>query len=195
MQESSRKQIIRVATSNRGKFDEIRSLLKRYGLDADMVEGKTLEIQHDELKAIAETALREALSIGKGPLLLEDAGLFIDALKGFPGPYSAYVYRTIGVEGILRLMKGVENRIAEFRSVAAYGETVDSIKLFEGSSKGRIAEAPKGRGGFGFDPIFTPLGYLKTFAEIPIEKKNQLSHRAEAVRRFAEWYVRNRIKS
>ncbi|MBI4258917.1 MAG: XTP/dITP diphosphatase [Thaumarchaeota archaeon] len=188
------KKVIRVATGNAKKFEEIRSILEGYGLKAEMVEGKTLEIQHDDIKAIAETALRQALSNKKGPLLLEDAGLFIDALKGFPGPYSSYVFRTVGVEGIIQLMKGVKSRDAEFKSIVAYGGTVRRIWLFEGNVKGCITETPRGSKGFGFDPIFTPLDHSKTFAEVTMTEKNQVSHRGQALMKFTDWYNANVVK-
>ena len=122
-------------------------------------------------------------------LLIEDAGLYVEALKGFPGAYSSYVFRTIGGNGLLRLLSGEKRREAEFRSAVAYGEADGSIWLFEGRVRGAIAGTPRGTGGFGFDPIFVPESSPKTFAEMPIEEKNRISHRALAMTAFAKWYA------
>jgi len=120
---------------------------------------------------------------------VEDAGLFVEALKGFPGPYSAYVYRTLGTRGILKLMENVEDRAASFRSVVVFSSPEHQPVCFSGEVKGRISMEERGDSGFGFDPIFEPeAGDGRTFAEMTTEEKNRYSHRAEALRRFAKWY-------
>jgi XTP/dITP diphosphohydrolase len=189
MPESNRSRVVRVATSNRKKFEEIRLLLDSYGLRAVRTRGKDVEIQHDDVRVVAERALKEALKHRSEALLIEDAGLYVEALKGFPGAYSSYVFRTIGGNGLLRLLSGEKRREAEFRSAVAYGETDGSIWLFEGPVRGTIAKNPRGTRGFGFDPIFIPESFTHTFAEMPIEKKNRISHRALAVTAFAKWYT------
>jgi XTP/dITP diphosphohydrolase len=129
---------------------------------------------------------------------VEDAGLFIDALDGFPGPYAAYVYKTIHNSGILKLMKNLPDRKAKFQSVIAYcdEQTVCDPTCFEGEVKGEITPIERkeqGKSGFGFDPIFQPDGSKKTFAEMTIDEKNGCSHRAKAIRRFAEWYRKQQV--
>jgi XTP/dITP diphosphohydrolase len=124
---------------------------------------------------------------------VEDAGLFIDALSGFPGPYAAYVYKTIHNSGILKLMENTADRHAKFQSVIAYcdQETICEPVCFDGEVKGEITTAERkeqGKSGFGFDPIFQPVGSPKTFVEMTIAQKNGYSHRAVAIRKFAEWY-------
>jgi len=118
-------------------------------------------------------------------------------LSGFPGPYAAYVYKTIHNSGILKLMEGVKDRRAVFQSVIAYcdDQTCCEPKIFCGESKGRITTVERkeqGKSGFGFDPIFEPDGSKKTFAEMTLEEKNGYSHRANAIRKFAEWYKQKR---
>jgi XTP/dITP diphosphohydrolase len=124
---------------------------------------------------------------------VEDAGLFIDALSGFPGPYAAYVFKTINNSGILKLMENIADRHAKFQSVIAYCDDQIPFKpeCFDGESKGQITISERkeqGKSGFGFDPIFQPTGSGKTFAEMTITEKNGYSHRAMAVHKFAEWY-------
>ena len=121
---------------------------------------------------------------------MEDAGLFVDSLRGFPGPYAAYVYKAISNPGLLKLMEEMRNRKATFQSVIAYYNGTAKPTIFIGETNGEIAAEErwgKSKAGFGFDPIFIPEGSQKTFAEMEIEEKNQLSHRAKSVHKFAEW--------
>ncbi len=124
---------------------------------------------------------------------MEDAGLFIDSLGGFPGPYAAYAYKTIRNRGILRLMADVEDRRATFQSVIAYlDETLIEPRCFKGEAKGTITATERkqhGKTAFGFDPIFQPRRSNKTFAEMTIDEKNGYSHRAKAIGKFAEWFI------
>ncbi len=119
------------------------------------------------------------------PFILEDAGLFVDALKGFPGVYSKYVFFTIGLAGILRLLEGIENRKAVFRSVYAYGEPGKKPIIIIGECKGIISTEEHGNHGFGYDPLFIPDGGEKTFGEMTVEEKNQFSHRGKALQKLA----------
>jgi len=178
-------------TNNMHKFDEVRRVLAEYGLATVMLKIKTFEVQDDDVENIAKMSALSAFREVNLPVIVEDAGLFIEALNGFPGPYSSYAYRTIGVNGILKLMNGVDNRKAQFKSVVAFCNSINSVKCFHGVSNGRISEKPRGSGGFGFDPIFEPEEKPgRTFAEMSIEEKNMFSHRAKAIRMFAEWYKR-----
>lgn len=163
-----------------------------------MLRGKSAEIQSDLLQEIAAASVEKAFERAHLPFIVEDAGLFIDALNGFPGPYAAYVFKTIGNEGLLRLMHNVKARKAHFESTVAYlSSDLKSPICFTGTVHGEIAEAER-RGdsisGFGFDPIFKPKGARKTFAEMNIEEKNSQSHRAKAFRSFAEWHKTTRME-
>jgi len=185
------------ATGNINKFNEARSILSPNGFAVALVRVKGYEIQSDNLKEIAQTSALNAYKQSKLPIFVEDAGLFIDALGGFPGPYAAYVYKKIHNSGILRLMQEVKDRRAKFRSVIAYfDETLCEPLCFEGESNGEITlteRKQQGKAAFGFDPIFQPAESNMSFAEMTIEEKNGFSHRARAIRKFAEWY-RNRIE-
>lgn len=180
--------IVEFATGNPRKAEEVRSILRPYGIDLKIVKVRKIEIQDDSIERIAAFSARIlARRIGK-PIVVEDTGLFIDALKGFPGPYSAYVYRTIGLKGVLKLMEGVEDRRATFVCVVAYCEPGYRPIVFEGRVRGRIVDEARGSSGWGYDPIFEPDGYDRTYAELG-EYKNEVSHRAEAFRKFANWYI------
>jgi len=184
--------VVFFATNNVHKFEEARKVLAEYGIAVGMLRVKSLEIQSDSLEDIAKASVTCAFKECKLPLIVEDAGLFVEALRGFPGPYAAYVYKTIGNNGLLRLMNGVENRKARFESAMAYLSTKTKPPLcFKGEVAGEITlEERKGKdkAGFGFDPIFQPTSSDKTFAEMTIDEKNTFSHRARALHKFAAWY-------
>lgn len=191
-----RGKVVFFATGNINKFNEARSILSPYGIAVGMLRVKGDEIQSDSLKEIAQASAINAYKRSRLPIFVEDAGLFIDALSGFPGPYAAYVYKTIHNSGILRLMENAVDRRAKFQSVIAYcDETLCKPECFDGESKGEITlteRKQQGKSAFGFDPIFQPLGNSKSFAEMTIKEKNSFSHRALAIRRFAEWYKTKR---
>ena len=165
-------------TGNKHKFNEISAMT---GLKLRQKKIPYPEIQADTLQEIAlfgARCIREKL---KKPFFVEDSGLFIDALDGFPGPYSRYVYEKIGLEGILTLLRK-KNRSAHFECVIAFADK--KTHLFVGRVDGSIAESIRGNKGFGYDPLFIPEGCLKTFAEMKGEEKNLHSHRAMAFRQF-----------
>jgi XTP/dITP diphosphohydrolase len=150
---------------------------------------KGIEIQSDELSDIAKYASSEASKkLGK-PVIVEDAGLFIDSLNGFPGPYSSYVYRKLKVEGLLTLLQNIHARLSRFKSVVAYCEPHGEPRIFEGEIVGWITTKSRGVNGFGFDPIFIPEGSVKTLAEMPFEQKCKVSHRGKSMRNFAIWFT------
>jgi XTP/dITP diphosphohydrolase len=156
-----------------------------------MLNIDTIEIQADTVKKVAKASIMDAVKKCDLPVIVEDAGLFINVLGGFPGPYSSYVFRTVGLKGVLKLMESVEERKAFFESIVAFSApNQKSPMFFRGRVEGRIAEHAKGHEGFGFDSIFCPTEDKgKTFAEMTIGEKNKLSHRAKAMRGFAKWYV------
>ena len=184
---------MRFATGNFHKYIEISEILSDYGIEVELSTVPKIEIQSESLEEIARKAV-ESVEV-EGPVFVEDAGLFVEALNGFPGPYSSYVYSTIGCRGLLKLMEGVEDRRAHFKSVIALRLPRGEILLFKGVVEGEIAEEPRGTGGFGFDPIFIPSGYDRTFAEMDRAEKNRISHRGRATRAMAEWIYRKGLSA
>jgi XTP/dITP diphosphohydrolase len=188
--------VVFFATGNVHKFDEARRILTGLDIAVGMLKVKDVEIQSDNLFEIAKFSAQDAFKRCRLPVIVEDAGLFIDALRGFPGPYAAYAYRTIGNKGLLKLMENVEDRKANFRSAIAYcGSEAGESVVFKGDAEGEITVDERrgsGKSGFGFDPIFRPCRSEKTFAEMTLEEKNGFSHRAKAVRKFADWYMKLR---
>jgi XTP/dITP diphosphohydrolase len=185
--------VVFFATGNIHKFNEARSILSKLGIAVGMLKVKGAELQSDSLVEIAQASAREAFKRYRLPVIVEDAGLFIEALKGFPGPYAAYAYQTIGNAGLLKLMENMKNRKATFKSAIVYCDSLGEPLCFEGEAAGEITTQERKKNektAFGFDPIFQPSGSAKTFAEMTLEEKNGFSHRAKAVRKFTEWYKR-----
>ncbi len=179
-------------TSNIHKFQEARRVLSEYKIATAKLKVKAVEIQDDSLENIAKASVQDAVKNCGLSVFVEDAGLFVEALHGFPGPYSKYVYKTVGIDGILKLMKNVTKRSAYFMSVIAFGSPNEQPVCFVGKVEGKLTLRKRGTSGFGYDPLFKPLrGDGRTFAEMTTTQKNEYSHRAEALRKFAEWYSRS----
>lgn len=181
---------LRFVTSNKGKLEEAKSILKGYGV---IIEPLNLDIEEARSESCAEVALRaadEAFARAKRPLFVEDSGLFVNALSGFPGAFSKWALGKIGNEGMLRLMQGRRDRRAKFTCALAYRDA-KARKLFVGECAGKIALKMRGAGGFGYDPIFVPNGSQKTFAQ-DAALKARASHRRKALDKFAKWYSRKR---
>ena len=172
-------------TSNEGKFIEAKKIGGRYGINIEWKRMEYLEPQGNDLIEIARKSAELLAEKIKEPFFIEDSGLFIEALNGFPGPYSSFVFKTIGNEGIIKLMKGIKNRKAHFIAVIAYFDG-KNVHTFIGRVDGEISEKIRGTKGFGYDPVF--LYGDKTFAEMG-DEKNEVSHRRKALERFFEWYA------
>lgn len=169
-----------IVTSNRWKIEELRAALDPVGIEIERSEVDCEEIQADSLEEVVHHCLDELKMKGMTNFILDDSGLFIKHLKGFPGVYSSYVFKTLGCAGILKLMSGVEDREAYFQCCIGCIIGDKEIMVSE-KAYGRISTEERGEGGFGFDPIFIPGGETRTFAEMSIEEKNRVSHRGKAI--------------
>lgn len=181
---------IAFVTSNPGKVAEAQARLRPLGHEVVGVARELQEIQADSLGAVARhkaETLRDDLA---PPYFCEDAGLFVDSLQGFPGVYSSHAFRTLGCQGILRLLEGSPRRAAHFEAVIAYRDPARRVHLLAGRSDGEITTEPRGEGGFGFDPIFRPRGSPRTFAELAPAEKGALSHRGRALDALAQLLAR-----
>jgi XTP/dITP diphosphohydrolase len=180
-------------TGNAGKAAEAKASLQPWGIDVEQRRIPHPEIQADTLEEVARERALWLRDRVDAPFIVDDAGLFVDALEGFPGVYSAYAYKTLGWQGILKLLEGERNRAARFEAVVAYMEPrLAAPFLFRGVCQGHIAEAPSGSQGFGFDPIFRAGSETRSFADLSVEEKNPHSHRGQALEQFARWWKSNR---
>ena len=171
-------------SSNNHKFKEVEAILDLFNVKINFLKYDLEEVQSNSLEVIASKKAKFAFSKFDKPVMIEDDGLFIESLGGFPGPYSSYVFKTIGNDGILNLL--TRNRKAKFVSVIAYCDNTIQ-KSFEAKLDGKISTVQKGKG-WGYDPIFLPENVKKTFAEY--DKKNNISHRFKALKKFSNWYLR-----
>ncbi len=163
-------------TGNEGKLREVRELLPDVqGIDMDLAE-----IQEIDAHKIIAAKLAEAQRYQSGPFIVEDTSLYIDAMNGLPGPLIKWFLRAVGVLGVYKLTEAFESTKATARTIIGYAGEDGNILFFEGSIKGTVVP-PRGTNGFGWDAIFQPDGYEKTFAEMTAEEKNQFSMRRLAV--------------
>jgi XTP/dITP diphosphohydrolase len=184
---------IRFVTGNAHKAQEAQAKLKPLGIEVLQHHVPHPEIQADTLEEVSRERALWLRGRVRGAYVVDDAGLFVDALKGFPGVYSAYAYRTLGWQGLLKLLEGHDERGARFEVVVAYMEPgLAAPFLFKGVCAGRIAAEASGAQGFGFDPVFVPEGSPRSFAELPLDAKNALSHRGRALAKLAAWLQGNR---
>ncbi len=190
-----------LATNNRNKVAELNHLLgdafeiltlKDIGFDEEIQEtGATLH----ENAQIKSSLIFDRYGL---PTLSDDSGLFVAALDGAPGVFSA---RYAGpnasdqenIDLLLQSLKGKEHRSASFKTVLSF-QINRTQHFFEGAVHGTILESPRGTFGFGYDPVFMPLGGERSFAEMDKEAKNQWSHRSIALRNFIQWFKNQHFK-
>ena len=174
------------ASSNENKFQEAERILSNLGVQINFYKTILEEIQSNDLNDIAEKKAINAYDLIQKPVIIEDDGLFINSLNGFPGPYSSYAYDTIGNKGIMSLLENSQTRDANFVSIIAYCDNDYGVKLFESSIPGKISSVIE-KGGWGYDPIFIPNGESKTYANV--SDKDKFSHRSAALTKFSNWFL------
>jgi XTP/dITP diphosphohydrolase len=179
-----------IVTGNPNKAAEVAEFFKGT-LEVAYVSLDLPEHRSDDVGEIARGKAEFAYRQLKTPLIVDDTGFFIDALNGFPGPYAAFVLNSIGNAGILKLMEGRMDRSARFTTAIAYADD-QGVWAFTGTIDGSITDEPRGRGGFGYDPIFK--AGTRTLAELPIEEKSKISHRAKALAEFHDWFMKERAR-
>lgn len=174
-----------IVTSNPNKAVEVAAFFGG-ALEVTHVSLDIPEHRSEDVGDIAKGKAQYAYDKLQTPLIVDDTGFSIDALNGFPGPYAAYVLHTLGNSGILKLMGGVKNRNAHFTTGIAYADK-SGIRVFTGTIHGCITTSPQGNNGFGYDPILDING--RTLAEMSLEEKSVISHRAKALVAFRDWFV------
>jgi XTP/dITP diphosphohydrolase len=174
-----------MVTSNADKAVEVAAFFGG-ALEVTHISLEIPEHRSDYVGEIARGKAQYAYDRLRTPLIVDDTGFSIDALNGFPGPYAAYVLHTIGNPGILKLMDGVKNRNAHFTTAIAFADE-SGIQVFTGTIHGSIAASPRGSNGFGYDPVVDING--RTLAEMSLEEKSVISHRAKALTAFRDWFL------
>ncbi|MFW9803966.1 MAG: RdgB/HAM1 family non-canonical purine NTP pyrophosphatase [Candidatus Thorarchaeota archaeon] len=183
----SRDSIVLV-TQNEHKIRELTPLFEEYDVPFETNDLPKYEVRSPSVGNVALEAAKYAYSKLKKAVVVDDTSLTIEALNGFPGPTARYVLESIGIEGVLKLMDGVEDRDAYFDTGVGFANGW-VFRYFIGTVYGDIATSPLGKNGFGYDPIFIPEGETRTYAQLSIDEKIKMSHRTEAFRKFLEWYI------
>ena len=181
------------ASHNAGKIKEIKELLQPFGINVKSSSDMELPDVEETGATFAENSLLKSQTIAKLtdlPCIADDSGLCVDALNGAPGVYSArYAPNRDFDKGMEKLLSEMaqspnKSRKAHFSCVISLAFPDGSYKLFEGRVDGQIALEKHGNGGFGYDPLFVPDGFAKSFAQMSKEEKNSVSHRGRAVEKL-----------
>lgn len=187
------------ASHNAGKIKEIKELLQPFGINVKSALDIELPDVEETGSTFAENSLLKSQTIAKLtglPCIADDSGLCVDALNGAPGVYSARYAPNRdfdkGMEKLLAEMAQSPNksRKAHFSCVISLAFPNGGYELFEGRVDGHIATEKQGNGGFGYDPLFIPDGFAKSFAQMSKDEKNQVSHRGRAVEKLKA-YLKN----
>ena len=169
-------------TGNKGKFEEASKIITNLEQsDIDLVE-----IQSLDPKEIIKAKLDEARKTTQGDIVVEDGGLYIESLNGLPGPLIKWFMKALDNDGLFKLVEQSENKKAEAKVIIGVGFENEKVEFFEGSVSGTIV-APRGDNGFGWDKIFTPDGFDKTFAEMQLTEKNEISMRKIAFQKLKDY--------
>lgn len=183
------------ASANRHKLEEIRQIIPvdylLSGLNDYSIHEEIPE-PFDTFEANADAKASYVYKKTGIPCFADDSGLIVDALGGRPGVLSAryageHKSSEENVRKVLSELTGIKDRSARFVAVIAYHQRETDVFLFRGSVEGTITYTPSGTGGFGYDPVFIPAGFDQTFAQLSPELKNQISHRAVAMKLFLKF--------
>lgn len=173
-------------TGNKKKAEEVKAIT---GLDVLTKSLDIPEIQALDVEEVAKAKALSAFHLTGQPVIVDDTGMSIEALSGLPGALVAWFLDTLRPEGILKMLNGEKNRKASVSTCIAYADQ-NGAAVFTGTIHGEIADSLRGENGFGYDPIFIPDGYDKTYAEMTSDEKNEISMRKIALLKFKEFMAK-----
>ncbi|MFA5009701.1 MAG: non-canonical purine NTP pyrophosphatase [Patescibacteria group bacterium] len=150
------------------------------------------EIQSTDLQTIVEDKVKRAFAITSTPVIVEDVSLIFHGMKALPGPLIKWFLETLGNNGLCKLVDGLNNRKATAKVMFAICDE-SGVHTFAGSMEGSISELPRGEMGFGWDPIFIPDGYDKTWAEMTDDEKHAVSMRKQALEQMSEFLSKQNV--
>ena len=168
-------------TGNKNKYEEAKQIIP----EIKQIDMDLNEIQEIDPHKIIKQKIIEALKYTQKEVIVEDTSLYLDGLKGLPGPLIKWFMQTLGNKGIADLAEKTGNVNCEAKTIIGYAKTIEQIKFFEGITKGKIVQ-PKGSTDFGWDQIFQPEGHNKTYAEITQKEKNKISMRKKAFEKLKQ---------
>eukprot|EP00871_Galdieria_phlegrea_P006033 jgi/Galph1/917/GphlegSOOS_G5655.1 len=181
---------ITFVTGNRNKLEEVRSILS--GLEGIRIESKNVDLP--ELQGEPQDIVREKCKLAanaiQGPVMVEDTCLCFNALQGLPGPYIKWFLQKLGHDGLNRLLVGFDDKSAFALCTFAFCLGADKEPVILSGKTDGIIVSPRGPKNFGWDPIFQPLGFELTYAEMDKAVKNQISHRYKALHELQEYLIK-----
>ena len=188
-----------IVTGNSGKVESLKRKLNKYNIEVEQKELELFEIQADEIEEVSINKAKQAYEILKEPLIVDDSGLFIEELNGFPGVYTKYVLSSIGVNGIMDMMKGKKNRKCGFESVATFVDSNGRVRVFKGDfEEGQIANEidniERKEAWSGLWKIFIPFGYDKTLSQFSPKERSERKYKIKgetAFTKFTKWLTEN----
>lgn len=169
-------------TSNKNKFLEVKSIIP----EIEQMEISLTEIQEFDAHKIIRAKMNEAFKHKKSDFIIEDTSLYLDCMNGLPGPLIRWFLERLGNQGIADMVKKSGNNKSEARTIIGYATNPEKVLFFEGSIKGEIVN-PSGETDFGWDSIFKPFGYEKTFQQMTKGEKNEISMRRIATQKLKEY--------
>lgn len=172
-----------VVTGNQGKAKEIGSIL---GKEVEAIPLDIPEIQSLDVEEVALHKASKAYEELKRPVIVDDTGMIIDSLNGLPGALVAFFLDSVGADGILSMVGQTENRKASVSTCIGFADE-NGTKTFTGTIEGNLSNSLLGDNGFGYDPIFIPDGFDRTYAEMTSEEKNQVSMRKLALDKLKDY--------
>ena len=181
--------MLKFVTSNAHKYMEAETLFKKRGIEISWEKMKYEEIQADDNETICRDSCMKLSEKLESPFFIDDTGLYIKSLNGFPGPFASYVQETLGNSRILEIASG---SAAFFKTVVGFSNQ-KQIYVFTGILNGNISNRESRTNGFGYDPIFIPQGYDKELSELSTEEKNIISHRGKALEKFIDFLLSSGI--
>ncbi len=182
--------VLKFITSNEHKYREVSAAFQKNGLYLSWQMKKYEEIQAADNETISRDSCMKLAEHIEQPFFIDDTGLYIERLNGFPGPYASYVQDTIGNSGIIKLASGSN---AYFKTVISL-MIENKVNQFTGILKGKISDEESLGNKFGYDPIFIPDGYSISLAELSPYEKNVISHRGKALDNLMGFLISNHIK-
>ncbi len=175
------------ATTNKNKVEEAKRILKMQIEGLELPE--VLEIQSLNIKSVVENKASQYFAKIQKPLFVEDSALEFSALNGLPGTYINDFCKSIGNAGLLKLLDGYSSRVAKAITAISYVDSTGKISTFIGTITGTISIKESGQNGFGWDPIFIPDGFSKTFAEMDSLEKDKISMRKIALENLRDYLL------
>lgn len=174
-----------IVTTNPDKLAEINQILST---NHQVSKIDIPEIQSLDLDEVITYKVKSAYEKIKKPVMVDDVSLEIKALKGLPGTFVKFFLHTLGTEETVALTSGHDTTTKVTGAVAIFDGR--KLKIFKGIAHGTLSPRDRGNNGFGFDKVFIPQGYKQTYAEMPLGLKNQISHRAKALRKVKKFLTR-----